>query len=101
MTRIENAARSPRNRSLRARRAGSVLLGGVVIVLVGQYLAGYLLLWSIHLPPQHATPFTTLRYYHFYGQMPDMQRRLLRCSTVAFGLVALSAVAALWPKPRP
>jgi type IV secretion system protein VirD4 len=30
-----------------------------------------------------------------------MQRRLLRCSTLAFSLVVLCAVAVVWPKPRP
>lgn len=100
MTRIANAARSPRRASALARRVGLSLLSAVAILLVGQYLAGYFLLWSIHLPPQQATPLTTLRYYHFYGHLPDMQRRLVRCSALAFSLLAVCAIVAVLPKPR-
>ena len=36
-------------------------------VVVSQWLAGYFLLWSLHLPPRVATPLTVARYAFYYG----------------------------------
>jgi type IV secretion system protein VirD4 len=101
MTRSANAAHSPRRRSAAAQRAGLVAVAALALLVIVQYLSGYFLLWSLHVPPLEATPLTTARYYHFYGDLPAIRRRLLWCSTLSVGLVAAALAAAAWPKPRP
>lgn len=101
MTRTASAVHSPRRASGAARRAGQIAFGALGSLVIVQYLSGYFLLWSLHLPPQEATPLTALRYYHFYGDLPDIRKRLLWCSIVSVGLVAACLAAAAWPKPRP
>ena len=58
MTPLASAARSP----LKSSRSGSRVAGACLVtfagILVAQYLAGYLLLWSFSLPPLSATPLT-------------------------------------------
>jgi hypothetical protein len=63
-------------------RAGSFVLVGLLLV---PYLAGYLFLWSIHLPPLTVTPLTILRYAHYYGDRPAIRRRLLISCGVSAG----------------
>lgn len=100
MTQLANAARSPQTTSpLRGRVAGLCVIT-CAGVAVAQYLAGYLLLWSFHLPPLSATPLTIARYAHFYGDNPDVRRRLLICSLISLAFVGAGAAFALKPKPR-
>ena len=68
-------------------RSGSFVLVGLLLV---PYLAGYLFLWSIHLPPLTATPLTAtpltiLRYAHYYGDRRAIRRRLLISCGVSAG----------------
>ncbi len=100
MTRTANGARLLLKHSVAAQRVGLVALGVVASGLIVQYLSGYFLLWSLHIPPQQATPFTAVRYYHFYGDLPDIRKRLLWCSSLSIALVGAAVAAAAWPKPR-
>jgi type IV secretion system protein VirD4 len=69
--------------------------------VVGLYLAGYLFLWSLSLPPWHATPLTIVRYAHYYGDRDEVRRRLVVCSAVAGSAVAVACIAVLRPRARP
>ena len=51
--------------------AGAVL----VALVVAQYLAGFILLWWLHLDPHGAGPLTVARYAYYYGDEPDVRRR--------------------------
>lgn len=70
-------------------------------LIVAQWLAGYFFLWSIDMAPSRATPLTTARYVYHYGDRPQVQRRVLVCSLLSFGVVGTAAIAAVWPRPRP
>lgn len=74
-----------------------------VLLAVGfsQYLAGYLLVWSLHAPLREAGMLTAARYAYYYGDEPAVLRRILLSSAGGLILVAAAAAAALWPRPRP
>ncbi|GFE87794.1 protein VirD4 [Steroidobacter agaridevorans] len=78
-----------------------MLACGTAAVIVAQWLAGYLLLWSLDVAAFNATPLTTSRYLYYYGDRPQIRRRVLVCSVLSFGVVGIAAVAAGWPQPRP
>jgi type IV secretion system protein VirD4 len=87
-----------------AGRAGRVLkIAGVVLVAlaVAQYLAGFILLWSLHLDPHGAGPLTVLRYAYYYGDLPNVRGALLRACAGGSVLVLLSAAVLLLPRRRP
>ena len=102
MTPNASAARSP---SANNRRAAAPLAAKCLTIIgipvVGLYLAGYLLLWSLSLPPWQATPLTLLRYAHYYGDRDEIRRRLVVCSLVAASAVAVACIAVLRPPARP
>lgn len=82
-------------------RAAWVLGCGIAAVVVAQWLAGYLFLWSLDVPAFNATPLTTSRYLYHYGDRLQIRRRVLVCSVLSFGVVGIAAIAAGWPQPRP
>jgi type IV secretion system protein VirD4 len=82
-------------------RAAWVLGCVVSAVVIAQWLAGYLFLWSLGLPPIRATPLTTARYLYHYAHQPQVQHRAMVCSVLSFGVVGATAAAAAWPRPRP
>ena len=87
-----------------AGRAGRTLkiAGAVLVALaVAQYLAGFILLWSLHLDPHGAGPLTVLRYAYYYGDLPNVRAALLRAFAGGTVLVLLSAAALLIPRRRP
>jgi type IV secretion system protein VirD4 len=87
-----------------AGRSGRVLkIAGAALValVVAQYLAGFILLWSLHLDPHRAGPLTLLRYAYYYGDLPDVRKALLRACAGGTVLVLLSAAVLLMPRRRP
>jgi type IV secretion system protein VirD4 len=92
---VRNTARSP------IPRAARVLVCVFAAVVVAQWLAGYLFLWSIDVSPHRATPLTTARYLYHYGNRPQIRARVLICSGLSLGAVCTGALAAAWPRPRP
>lgn len=85
-------------------RTGRVLkaAGAVLVALaVAQYLAGFILLWSLHLDPHGAGPLTVLRYAYYYGDLPSVRGALLRACVGGSVLVLLSGAALLIPRRRP
>lgn len=88
-------------RSRLISRASWVLGCAACAVLIAQWLAGYLFLWSLGLRPIRATPLTTVQYLYHYGDRPQVQRRVIVCSVLSFAVVGSAAAAAAWPRPRP
>ncbi|WPG40953.1 type IV secretory system conjugative DNA transfer family protein [Variovorax sp. EBFNA2] len=68
---------------------------------VGLYLAGYVFLLAMKLPPREATPLTTYRYWQAHGDRPEVRRALLAALAGAEGLVLGLAACAMLPRRRP
>ena len=66
---------------------GAKLLTVFAAPVVALYLASYLFLWSLSLPPWRATPLTVLRYAHYYGDLDDIRRRIVVCTAIAAAAV--------------
>lgn len=78
------------------------VVGLLILAGVGLYLSGYFFLWYAKSEPPHAaTPLTTFRYWHYYGERPDVRSALLWSLLgglgLSFGLGALGLV----PRARP
>jgi type IV secretion system protein VirD4 len=73
---------------------------GVAVLLMAQYFAGYLFLWSLGVPPAHASPLTTLRYAHYYGDRAPIRRRLLLCTAAGLVVVVVTGLLFYLPKPQ-
>jgi type IV secretion system protein VirD4 len=87
-------------RGVWARRVLVGATAAAVSVAASQWLAGYLLLWSLHLHPSFASPLTVARYALYYGNRPAVGRRLWWCSGLGLGAVALSMLAFVLPRGR-
>src|SRR5580700_6426785 len=83
-----------------SRRWTKALLASAAGVLLASTLAGAFFLWSMHGDPREATPLTLSRYAYYYGDRAEVRRRLIRASSIALALVAVSSVAALLPRRR-
>jgi type IV secretion system protein VirD4 len=83
-----------------SRRWTKALLVSAAALLLASTLAGAFFLWSIHQDPREATPLTLSRYAYYYGDRAEVRRRLIRASTIALVLAAVSSVAALLPRRR-
>jgi type IV secretion system protein VirD4 len=73
---------------------------GVLALLASQYLAGWLLLKSLHLDPRSAGPLTIARYGYYYGERPNLRSRLWATSLAGLALVSLCPLALLLPRRR-
>jgi type IV secretion system protein VirD4 len=86
-------------------RAGSAWLKwagvGVLAFALSQYLAGWLLLWSLHLDTRTASPLTIARYGYYYGERSEVRRRLWVTSMAGLALVSLCSLTLLLPRRRP
>lgn len=80
--------------------AGKLVLVAFALLMLAQYLAGYLFLWWVRADPREASPFTVARYAYYYGDRQDLRQRLAISSSIGFALVGISALAALLPRPR-
>ena len=78
-------------------RAAAVAIAGL---LVSQYLAGFLFLWSVRLVPQEASPITVARYAYYFGDRADVRRKLLLASGAGIAAVLLGGLAVLLPRRR-
>ena len=61
----------PPANSARRALALKIVVGLAAALLVAAYLAGYVLLWSLHLNPRQASPLTVVRYGYYYGDRQD------------------------------
>ena len=78
-----------------------VSAGTLAAVLVAQYLAGFLFLWSLGMNSREATPLTVARFSYYYGDVPSFRRRLWICSGIGGGIVLACTFAVFLPRPRP
>ncbi len=69
--------------------------------VLGLYLAGYLLLWSLSLPPWRPHPLTVLRYAHYYWDRDEVRRRVITCSVFAGAAMAAACITCLAPPRAP
>lgn len=86
------------SRSLSA--AIKLVLAAICALLLAQYLAGYFFLWWVSANPREASPLTIARYAYYYGHRTDVRHRLTVSSALGLGLVSITVVVALLPKPR-
>ena len=79
MRQLANAAtwRPPTKPGAAGQFAVALGVGAAALVL-SQYLAAYLFLWSIHADPLSATPLTIARYAYYFGDRDDVSLRLER-----------------------
>ena len=88
-------------------RAAKLVLASAVALLAGQYLAGFLFLWSVHADVRSASPLTVARYGYYYGQHPVDSSSTLGFVRCRFhpgggdvgGLVAATATGTPWRCP--
>ena len=78
------------------RAAAAAIVG----LLVSQYLAGFLFLWSVRLVPKEASPITVARYAYYFGGRADVRRKLLLASGGGIALVLAGGLAVLLPRRR-
>ncbi len=97
-----SGARSPSANSRRmAAPFAAKCLVTIGLPVLGLYLAGYLLLWSLSLPPWTATPLTLLRYAYYYGDREEVRGRLIACTVFAAAAVTTACIVVLRPRARP
>jgi len=73
---------------------------GIVGLLMSQYLAGFLFLWSVRLDPKDASPITVARYAYYFHDRTDVRRKLLMASAGGIAAILLGGVAVLLPRRR-
>jgi type IV secretion system protein VirD4 len=78
-----------------------ILVALLLAAAVGLYVSGYFFLWAIKEPPMAATPLTTLRYWHHYGDRSDVRRSLVWSLAAGMGLTFGTGALALIPRKRP
>lgn len=101
MTPHASAAAWPR--AARPRRPVRIVRGVVLVaggILVWQYVAGYLFLWSIDANPRSASPVTVARYLHYFGDVRLVRRRLFVACGVSAGLMGLVSAPLWMPRGR-
>ena len=90
----------PPANSARRALAMKIVVGLVAALLVSAYLAGYVLLWSLHLNPRQASPLTVVRYGYYYGDRQEIRRRVLVSSAAGGAMVLAAALALALPRRR-
>jgi type IV secretion system protein VirD4 len=78
-----------------------VVLASLATLFLGSYLAGAFFLWWMHADPRQATPLTLSRYGYYYGDRPEIRRRLLCSFALGVACVGIGAGAGLLPRRRP
>ena len=73
---------------------------GFAAMLIAQYLAGFLFLWSVHGNTRGASPLTIARYGYYYGNRADVRSRLIVTSGVGIAVVLACALTILLPRRR-
>lgn len=90
----------PPANSARRALALKIVVGLVAALLVAAYLAGYVLLWSLHLNPRQASPLTVVRYGYYYGDRQEIRRRVLASSAAGGAIVLVTALVLVLPRRR-
>ncbi len=90
----------PPANSARRARALRIVVVLVAALLVAAYLAGYVLLWSLHLNPRQASPLTVVRYGYYYGDRQEIRRRVLASSAAGGAIVLATALVLVLPRRR-
>jgi type IV secretion system protein VirD4 len=85
----------------RLRRVGGTLVAVALLATGALYLAGSILLWTLHLKPQNATPATFIRYAHWYWDRPPVRRRIVASGLGSTLVVGVAALVAFLPPRRP
>lgn len=102
MTLTVNAAVSPRPAERRSwGRAFRITCVALVTLIVAQYLAGFLFLWSVKGNLRSASPLTVVSYGYYFGAEPQIRHRLLLSSAAGAAALALAALGLLRRRPRP
>ena len=99
MTRIANDAHSPRSID-GAWHPWRALAGAGAALVIIAWLAGYGLLWSLHLPVSEATPLTVWRYAYYHGARATVRHRVVASLVLASFAVTAMVTPALWPASR-
>lgn len=89
----------PSPRPTRGLIALRVLGAGLLSAVVAQYLSGYFLLLLFGMNVRAATPLTTLKYGHYFGDNPDVRRRMVIASLLGWGTVGFVLFILLRRKP--
>ena len=90
----------PPANSARRALALKIVVGLTAALLVAAYLAGYVLLWSLHLNPRQASPLTVVRYGYYYGDRQEIRRRVLASSAAGGAIVLATALVLVLPRRR-
>jgi type IV secretion system protein VirD4 len=90
----------PPANSARRALALKIVVGLLAALLVAAYLAGYVLLWSLHLNPRQASPLTVVRYGYYYGNRQEVRRRVLASSAAGGAIVLATALVLVLPRRR-
>jgi type IV secretion system protein VirD4 len=98
LIRVESAAVSPPPK--RHSVALKFLAVGLAGLVLSQYLAGWLLLISLHLNPREAGPLTIARYGYYYGDHPRIRPRLWASSLAGLFLVGIVPLTLALPRRR-
>ena len=72
----------------------------VLAIILWQWLAAYLFLWSLHIQPKGATPLTIVRYAHYYGHLLSIRHRIWVCSGISALMVLAAASLPILPQQR-
>ena len=90
------ASAKPGRAARLAKAAGVVILA----LAASQYLAGCLLLASLHLDLSTAGPLTVARYAYYFGRIPSLRERLWIVSGAGLAVVILCAAVVFLPRRR-
>ena len=80
--------------------AGKAIAIAAVILVASQYLAGFLLLAWCRQDVRSAGPLTIARYAYYYGETPQVRRRLWVSSAGGLALIAFGALPLILPRKR-
>ena len=87
-----------------ARSWRKTVLKGLALSLaalvIAQYLAGFLFLWSVHASTRDASPLTIARYGYYFGARADVRSRLIVTSALGAVVVMACALTIFLPRRR-
>jgi len=86
--------RRPGRAALRA-----LILAGALLVMA-QYLAGYIYIVSIGGNPRYVTPLTSARYAYYFGQRAEVRQHLIVSTAAAWVLILAATAVIAWPRRR-
>lgn len=101
MGQIANAATwQPHYKSSAIGRLATAVGVAAAAVVLSQYLAAHLFLWSIGADPRSATPLTIARYAYYFGDRADVSVRLKIASAAGVAVLLLVALPIALPRRR-